>query len=268
MKTASYEPEKEFRGLESEMERLKQQVVLSWEREIRLLKWLGLEDGLKVAELGCGPGYVTAQLLAEFPNLAITALDADAQMIERGQAYVANHPQVQWVTASVQKTGLPSDTFDFAIARYLFQHIPDPLTAVQEILRLLKPGGKLAIIDIDAQLWGIVSPSFPQLQAIYAKSGQASRGGNRLIGRHLWQILKEAGYHNPQLDAFVYHSPEMGLEPFLPQLSPDRLNHALENKQISLDEFTTAHFYYQKFLNAPQPYVLMVGLIASGEKSR
>ena len=54
----SYRAETEMRGVESEIERLRAQVLLSWDAEERALRRLGLRDGMEVLELGCGPGLV------------------------------------------------------------------------------------------------------------------------------------------------------------------------------------------------------------------
>ena len=231
--SASYEFDQENQDADSELARLRVQTLISWEREARLLGWLGLRDGLNVIELGSGPGFVTEQLLHGLPTSPITALDADREMLTRAAQYLGgvDDGRVTYVPASVTDTGLPDNTYDFAIARYLFQHLTDPLAAAKETLRLLKPGGKLAIIDIDAALWGIVEPTFPQLQAIYAKTGQARRGGNRRIGRRLWRTLQAAGFVNVELEAFVYHSDDLGLEPFLPQLDPNRLLRSLRSEE-------------------------------------
>lgn len=166
-------------------------------------------------------------------------------------------------------TGLPSESYDFAIARLIFQHLSQPIQAAQEIIRLLKPGGKLAIIDIDADLWGIAEPYLPELQRIYEKSAlaQAKRGGNQFVGRCLWRILQASGYTRLRLEAFVYHSDELGLEPFISQMNPDRLLPAVQTGLISPAEFATAHNAYQHFLTSPNAYILMLGLIACGEKA-
>ncbi len=231
---------------------------------------LGLQDGDHVLELGSGPGYVTEQLLACLPHSTITALDDDPELIERARVYLgaAVGERVHLVQASAGATGLPESHVDFVIARYLFQHLDDPIQTASEMRRVLKPGGKLAIIDIDAALWGIVEPIFPEVAAIYAKTGQfqAQHGGNRLIGRQLWRMLKAAGYQNIELEAFVYHSDALGVAPFAPQLTPDRLLPLLQRGTISLREYQQAHRAYTQFLAAPDAYVLMAGLIACGER--
>jgi protein-L-isoaspartate O-methyltransferase len=49
--------------LDAEIQRLKGQVLLSWEKEARNLTWFGLADGMKVLEAGSGPGFFTEKLL-------------------------------------------------------------------------------------------------------------------------------------------------------------------------------------------------------------
>lgn len=66
--------------------------------------------------------------------------------------------RLQIIEGSVMDTGLKESCFDFAVARLLFQHLPDPSRAVKDILRVLKPGGKLVIIDIDQDIQSIVDP--------------------------------------------------------------------------------------------------------------
>ena len=44
-------------GFNNEVDRLKAQVQLGWEKEFRTLKWLGLKDGMNILDVGGGPGF-------------------------------------------------------------------------------------------------------------------------------------------------------------------------------------------------------------------
>ncbi len=77
-------------GVDLEIQRLRDQALLFWEREARNLEWFGLRDGMSVLEVGSGPGFVTGRLLDMLPNSAITAIDIDPLMIERARAYLGN----------------------------------------------------------------------------------------------------------------------------------------------------------------------------------
>lgn len=265
----SYNAQCENRNFTAELERLQEQVLISWPQESRLLNWLGLHDGLSVIELGSGPGFFSQQLLTLLPNSSITALEPDTELhLIAQQQFNSATPLLHCIQASLPNTGLPENYYDFAIARLLFQHLSDPVAAAQEIYRILAPGGCLAVIDIDAALWGIVEPYIPELQTIYQKSVsfQAQCGGNRLIGRRLWKILELAGYSNLQLETFTYHSDALGIQSFSKQISPDRLLPAVQAGFISLEEFVIAQKAYQTFLEAENSYILMVGFMAYGEK--
>ena len=268
MTRGSYDPSAEAGGFEKETQRLEAQALVSWARELRLLRFLGLTDGMRVLDIGCGPGHVTAALARALPAARITAVDHDRDLL----AIAANAPgvpgHVDFVEADADTIPVPANSFDFVIARYVFQHLPEPVAAAVEARRLLKPGGRLAVIDVDAALWGVAAPAFPEVAPIYAKTGraQAERGGDRLIGRRLHRILREAGFDDVQLDAFVYHSDEEGLAAFDAQITPDRLAPLEARGVISPQEMTVVRSAYQRFLQAPDAFVLMLGFIGSGRK--
>jgi SAM-dependent methyltransferase len=121
-----------------------------------------------------------------------------------------------------------------------------------KLLSLL-PNSPITTVEIDPQM---------------SKRAQAARGGNQFIGRRLWQILQASGYINLRLEAFVYHSDALGIEAFLSQMNPDRLLPAVLEGSLSPEEFTKAHRAYQHFLTSSNAYILMLGLIACGEKPK
>ena len=138
---------------------LEQQVERSWKKESRNLQWFGLRDGMTVLDLGCGPGHFTLRLADWLPSASITALDADERSIVHARKRLGERAVV--VQAPAAATGLPSNAFDFVLARLLFQHLREPLAVAEEALRVLKPGGKLVITDVDDALFGIVDPPIP-----------------------------------------------------------------------------------------------------------
>ena len=67
-RTSSYVAAEAPIGLDKELERLRNQTLISWAKEARNLQWLGLRDDMTVLELGSGPGFVSEGLLDLLPN--------------------------------------------------------------------------------------------------------------------------------------------------------------------------------------------------------
>jgi SAM-dependent methyltransferase len=258
------------RDLCAETERERAEALLGWEKEARTLAWFGLRDGMSLLELGCGSGFITEQLLAMLPNSPMTALEVDPDLICEAKQYLAGHKgdRLRFVEASATETGLPDESYDFAFARLVFHHLSDPGAAAKEILRVLKPGGKLALSDVDDGLWGIVGPAIPEKDTILDRVAQAWRaeGIDRYVGRRLWRILEGAGFVHLDLEAVVMHSDALGIEAFLPEIDPDELAPLVKAGLVSAQEMEQVRASHQAFVNAARPYVLRVQLLACGER--
>jgi len=257
-------------GFTCEMERLKVQAIMGWEKEFRNLKWYGLKNEMRVLELGSGPGFFTEQLMRNLHSSEITALEIDSTLLNeaKNRMYYNSTSQVEFVHASVYDTGLPDNSYDFAIARLLFLHLKDPFEAAREIYRVLKPGGKLAIIDVDDGIFGVINPNLPVLPSILQKVADyiSSKGGNRLIGRSLPRLLKQAGFTHVDMDSVIQHSDIHGIEGFKRQFDIKRFIGFYNNGVINQEEFDQIKQASEKINNSPDAYAMMNFVMACGTK--
>jgi SAM-dependent methyltransferase/acyl carrier protein len=195
---------------ESEVGRLRFQVDLFYERELELYKRIGLRDGMKIIECGSGPGFLISNIVRDLPRCTATALEIDSYLIELlNKNSVVNGKSVFEVKhASIYKTGLPDESFDFAIARLVFEHLKEPEKAIIEIRRILKPGGKLVIVSNDFTYHIITYPVIPELALMYDAyiKSRFSEGGNPLIGRQLPILLKNELFEMLNIEIICVHS--------------------------------------------------------------
>ncbi|WP_308639388.1 methyltransferase domain-containing protein [Paenibacillus silvisoli] len=267
---STYNFQKATLGEEAEWLRLREQALMGWEKEFRTLQWFGLEDGMTVLEAGSGPGFVTEQLLERLPTIRLTSLDIDETLLNKAKHRLSHIPEFKlaFKHASVYETGLPDNQFDFAVARLLFLHLHDPVQAAMEMKRVLKPGGKLVIIDLDDGIFGAIQPDLEALPSILQKIAklQASKGGNRHIGRSLPRLLTESGFTDPDIEAVIQHSDLHGIEGFKRQLDIDRFTVFYTNGIISKTEYEEMKQACDRFAHSPEAHAMFVLLMACGTK--
>lgn len=111
-----------------------------------LAEAIGPTGPLNVLDAGCGPAVLT-RLLLELGH-AVTAVDVSKKMLAIAREKVGpDNDRVCFHQASAAELPFADRTFDLVISRYVVWTLPEPVRAMREWRRLLKPGGRLGIID-------------------------------------------------------------------------------------------------------------------------
>jgi ubiquinone/menaquinone biosynthesis C-methylase UbiE len=121
---------------------------------------LRLEPNARVLDVGCGTGYAVRFLGQQESVKQACGIDISAGMIEAacGQVPPELADSVEFVQASSDAIPYPDNHFDHVICTNSFHHYPDPVGALKEMQRALKPGGQIVIFenatDLSWYTWG------------------------------------------------------------------------------------------------------------------
>ncbi|MBU1230185.1 MAG: class I SAM-dependent methyltransferase [Proteobacteria bacterium] len=132
-------------------------------RAASIIGQLGLQPGMAVLDLGCGPGRLALPLAwAVGPQGMVTAVDIQPGMLERAgeKARAAGLDNIRFIQADAGKGKLPQGLFDRALLVTVLGEIPDKASALKEIFAALKPGGILSVTEI------IFDPHFQGRQSV------------------------------------------------------------------------------------------------------
>ncbi|HET7074212.1 MAG TPA: class I SAM-dependent methyltransferase, partial [Mycobacterium sp.] len=107
------------------------------------LRLAGLRPGMRVLDIGCGPGDVSliaARLVG--PTGTVLGVDAAPEMIElaRGRAAEQGLPTVHFTQAAIDTIAL-DEPVDAVIGRLILMHLPDPAATVRHLSSFVRPGG-------------------------------------------------------------------------------------------------------------------------------
>lgn len=155
--------------------------------------------GASVLEAGCGVGAQTAILARNSPEALFTSIDISVTSIETARAAIAAQgvTNVAFRQADIFHLPFAAQTFDHVFVCFVLEHLQQPLAALQQLQTVLKPGGTLTVIEGDHGSAYFYPPSRYAQRAIDCLVElQARMGGNSLIGRQLYPLLRRAGFQD------------------------------------------------------------------------
>ena len=170
-----------------------------------LLAPIALPPGASAIDLGCGPGGIL-DLLAEKvgPDGRVVGVEIDGASVARARAFARERrlTNVDIMTADARHTGLPGASFDLVHARLLLANVPAPGQVVAEMARLVRPGGRVALLEPDIAL-SACYPPHPGLEHLTELLVTAYRqeGADPRIGHRLPHLLAAAGLDKIETEA-------------------------------------------------------------------
>jgi SAM-dependent methyltransferase len=184
----------------TEQQRLLQQIELYVPEASWMLNHLKIRPGSRAIDLGCGLLGIL-DLLSERvgPQGDVVGLEWESKFVEMANELLRGRKleNVRVMVGDATSTGLPDQSFQFVHERLLLIVVPEPLKVISEMVRLVAPGGIVAVEDVDLGTW-TCEPSHPAwtrlfaaFEAVYTRDGKDLRVGRRLPG-----LLRAAGLDN------------------------------------------------------------------------
>ena len=183
--------------------------MFQWRDEQRaLLEGAGLAPGQRVLDVGSGPGFFAlglADLVA--PAGRVDGVDINERFVADAQVRSAHRPEVQFHRVDDHRLPFSDGVFDRVVCKNVLEYVPDLEASLSECARVLKPGGRIHILDRD---WGFVvvepwgketvdrffaaaAPAFKEPHIGRKAAGAIARAGFDDIGVKVVPIVDRAG---------------------------------------------------------------------------
>ncbi|MDD5599204.1 MAG: class I SAM-dependent methyltransferase [Victivallaceae bacterium] len=215
----------ELSNHEEEIELLRQVSLTASELEKSIFKELNISKKAKILDLGCGPGFISAQLAKFFPSGTVTGVDSSKELLRQAKIM----QQVEMLSNLNFKHGdiynLDADVSDFELTylRFVLQHLKNPVGALVSAAKTLRSGGILCAVDIDDEQ-SQLHPAPAALKSFNQRAvkWQAASGGDRNIGSKLKKYFLAADLLNPQVMVKTLSSRDIGIDNFIDLLIKTR----------------------------------------------
>jgi SAM-dependent methyltransferase len=182
------------------------------------LREMSLRGDERIIDFGSGLGQFSRAMARAVPRGHVIGIERDEkQLAEAKRLAASDDAVVDFRRGDVLNLDLPRDewgSFDVAHARFILEHVPDPLKVVQTMVRAVKSGGRIVLADDDhgvMRLWP-EPPGFNDLWRAYVRTYDRI-GNDPYVGRRLVELLHRAGAQ-PVRNTWIFFGGCAGMEIF------------------------------------------------------
>jgi ubiquinone/menaquinone biosynthesis C-methylase UbiE len=174
---------------------------------------LQLAPGQRVIDVGCGPGFYAAELLERIgPQGSVVGVDASPSMLAVAARRCAGKGRASFHEAHATSLPVASESFDRALSVQVLEYVADVPAALAEIHRVLRPGGRAVVWDVD---WSTLSWHSEDPE----RMGRVLRAWDRHLAhpalpRKLGAALRAAGFVDVRAEPHVFATLELDSESY------------------------------------------------------
>jgi ubiquinone/menaquinone biosynthesis C-methylase UbiE len=186
---------------DTEIQRLLLQGRLYNDHTEHALRLAGVQPGMRVLDVGCGPGdvsFVAARLVGSTGT--VLGVDASSDVVEFARARAAERGLSTVKFEHTTIADISVDEVDAVIGRLILMHLPDPISTLRQFAGLVRPGGLIAFCEFDIGAARSI-PESPLSRALVDAIVRAFQGVglDPAFGAALHTLFRRAGLGVPQL---------------------------------------------------------------------
>lgn len=146
-------------------------------------------------EVGCAVGAELDLIARGAVHLDLTGLDLSAVHLRAGRAWLAGRECIRLVQGDAGALPFADDSFDVGMTIWLLEHVTEPAAVVRELLRVVKPTGRVILTEVDNRSFGFDPPQ-PAITAWWDAFNRCQAeigGGDPFVGAKLRRIAESLG---------------------------------------------------------------------------
>ena len=196
---------------------------------------LDAQPGERVIDVGCGPGFFVTELLERVgPEGSVVGLDLSPDMLAVATKRAGNARNVEFIESAAAPLPVADASFDRALSVQVLEYVDDVPGVLRELQRVLRPGGRLVVWDVDWSTVSMYSGDMARMRRVL--DAWDEHLADAFLPRTLSGKLRDAGFEDVAMKGHVFATSELDPETYGGYLVPLIRNYVVEHGLVSGEE--------------------------------